>query len=127
MAPTGTLLASPLPDTLRGGLLMLSDEGGSYPDAPEGLCRQLVQECLRRRYAGVVLDAMPPEGFCRTLDELLARQERQLYLPAAAAGYASPRHGAPLHRPCLRQIWRIGWPQPPKNGGRSAWPWICSG
>lgn len=25
----GTLLASPLPDTLRGGLLMLSDEGGT--------------------------------------------------------------------------------------------------
>ena len=77
IGPDGTLLASPLPDTLRGGLLMLSDEGGTYPDAPEGLCRQLVQECLRRRYAGVVLDAMPPEGFCRTLDELLARQERQ--------------------------------------------------
>ena len=55
IGPDGTLLASPLPDTLRGGLLMLSDEGGSYPDAPEGLCRQLVQECLRRRYAGVVL------------------------------------------------------------------------
>lgn len=81
---------------------MLSDEGGTYPDAPEGLCRQLVQECLRRRYAGVVLDAMPPEGFCRTLDELLARQERQLYLPEAAAGYAPHGTGAPLHRPCLR-------------------------
>lgn len=94
IGPDGTLLASPLPDTLRGGLLMLSDEGGTYPDAPEGLCRQLVQECLRRRYAGVVLDAMPPEGFCRTLDELLARQERQLYLPAAAAGYAP--HGTAL-------------------------------
>ena len=64
------------------------------PDASEGLCRQLVQECLRRRYAGVVLDAMPPEGFCRTLDELLARQERQLYLPEAAAGYAP--HGTAL-------------------------------
>ena len=63
IGPDGTLLASPLPDTLRGGLLMLSDEGGTYPDASEGLCRQLVQECLRRRYAGVVLDAMPPEDY----------------------------------------------------------------
>ena len=68
IGPDGTLLASPLPDTLRGGLLMLSDEGGTYPDAPE--------------------------GFCRTLDELLARQERQLYLPEAAAGYAP--HGTAL-------------------------------
>ena len=33
IGPGGTLLASPLPDTLRGGLLMLSDEGGTYPDA----------------------------------------------------------------------------------------------
>lgn len=88
IGPGGTLLASPLPDTLRGGLLMLSDEGGTYPDAPEGLCRQLVQECLHRRYAGVILDAAPPESFCRTLDELLARQERRLYLPEAAAGFA---------------------------------------
>ena len=126
IGPDGTLLASPLPDTLRGGLLMLSDEGGTYPDAPEGLCRQLVQECLRRRYAGVVLDAMPPEGFCRTLDELLARQERQLYLPEAAAGYA-PHGTAPSAPPLPPAAWRIGWPQPPKNGGRSAWPWICSG
>ena len=31
IGPGGTLLASPLPDTLRGGLLMLSDEGGTYP------------------------------------------------------------------------------------------------
>lgn len=93
IGPDGTLLASPLPDTLRGGLLMLSDEGGTYPDAPEGLCRQLVQECLRRRYAGVVLDAMPPEGFCRTLDELLARQERQLYLPEDRLAAAAEKWG----------------------------------
>lgn len=88
IGPDGALLASPLPDTLRGGLLMLSDEGGRYPDEPEELCRQLVQECMRRRYAGVILDAAPPEGFCRVLDELLARQGRQLYLPEAAAGFA---------------------------------------
>ena len=127
IGPDGTLLASPLPDTLRGGLLMLSDEGGTYPDAPEGLCRQLVQECLRRRYAGVVLDAIPPEGFCRTLDELLARQEadscicrrlQQAMLPTARRSSAPPLPPA---------AWRIGWPQPPKNGDRSAWPWICSG
>lgn len=84
----GTLLTSPLPDTLRGGLLMLSDEGGVYPDAPESLCRQLLQECLRRRYAGVILDAAPPESFCRTLDELLFRQGRRLFLPEKAAQFA---------------------------------------
>ncbi len=126
IGPDGTLLASPLPDTLRGGLLMLSDEGGTYPDAPEGLCRQLVQECLRRRYAGVVLDAMPPEGFCRTLDELLARQERQLYLPEAAAGYAP--HGTALLCTALASgSLEDRLAAAAENGGRSAWPWICSG
>lgn len=84
----GTLLASPLPDTLRGGLLMLSDEDGAYPEAPEGLCRRLLQECLHRRYAGVILDAAPPENFCRTLDELLFRQGRKLFLPEKAAQFA---------------------------------------
>ena len=92
IGPDGTLLASPLPDTLRGGLLMLSDEGGTYPDAPEGLCRQLVQECLRRRYAGVVLDAMPPEGFCRTLDEpggSAGRSRRKMGAGASGPGSAA--------------------------------------
>ena len=36
IGPDGTLLASPLPDTLRGGLLMLSDEGGTYPGRAGG-------------------------------------------------------------------------------------------
>ena len=88
IGPDGALLASPLPDSLRGGLLMLSDEGGTYPDEPEGLCRQLVHECMRRRYAGVILDAAPPEEFCRRLDEIMARQGRRLYVPEAAAEFA---------------------------------------
>ena len=62
MGPEGTLLSSPLPAGLRGGLLMLSDEGGRYPTQAEGLCRALAQECQRRHYAGVVLDAAPPES-----------------------------------------------------------------
>ena len=88
IGPEGTLLASPLPDSLRGGLLMLSDEGGTYPDAPEGLCRTLMQECLRRRYAGVILDTAPPEHFCRVLDETLFRQGRKLFLPETVAQFA---------------------------------------
>ena len=88
IGPEGTLLASPLPDSLRGGLLMLSDEGGTYPDAPEGLCRTLMQECLRRRYAGVILDTAPPEHFCRILDETLFRQGRKLFLPETVAQFA---------------------------------------
>ncbi len=99
----GTLLVSPLPDTLRGGLLMLSDEDGAYPEAPEGLCRRLLQECLHRRYAGVILDAAPPENFCRTLDELLFRQGRKLFLPEKAAQFAPPWHSGDLHGLHLRQ------------------------
>jgi len=50
IGPDGTLLASPLPDTLRGGLLMLSDEGGTYPDAPEGA--GMSASAVRRRSPG---------------------------------------------------------------------------
>ena len=56
----GTLLASPLPDTLRGGLLMLSDEDDAYPEAPGGLCRRLLQACLHRSYGGSTLAAAAP-------------------------------------------------------------------
>lgn len=94
MGPEGTLLSSPLPAGLRGGLLMLSDEGGRYPTQAEGLCRALAQECQRRHYAGVVLDAAPPEGFCRALDEALTRQGRKLFLPESVAPFAP--HGIAL-------------------------------
>ena len=94
MGPEGTLLSSPLPAGLRGGLLMLSDEGGRYPTQPESLCRTLAQECQRRHYAGVVLDAAPPEGFCKALDEALTRQGRKLFLPESVAPFAP--HGIAL-------------------------------
>lgn len=94
MGPEGTLLSSPLPAGLRGGLLMLSDEGGRYPTQAEGLCRTLAQECQRRHYAGVVLDAAPPEGFCKALDEALTRQGRKLFLPESVAPFAP--HGIAL-------------------------------
>lgn len=88
IGPEGTLLSSPLPPALRGGLLMLSDEGGQYPDAPQSLCRALTRECLHRRYAGVIVDGTPPESFCRALDEALTGQGRRLFLPEAAAELA---------------------------------------
>ena len=88
LGPEGTLLSSPLPPSLRGGLLMLSDEEGRYPDAPEPLCRALLRECLHRRYAGVIVDGAPPESFCRYLDEVLTRQGRRLFLPESAADFA---------------------------------------
>lgn len=88
IGPEGTLLSSPLPPALRGGLLMLSDEGGQYPDAPQSLCRALTRECLHRRYAGVIVDGTPPERFCRALDEALTGQGRRLFLPEAAADFA---------------------------------------
>lgn len=83
----GTLLRSPLPETLRGGLLMFSDEGGVYPTDPAFLCRQLLQECVQRSYVGIVLDAAPPEAFCRQLSELLNAKNRILYLPEKVASF----------------------------------------
>lgn len=46
------LLAAPLPSTLRGGLMVVSDWDCPPLDDPDRLARQLARVCLRRGYAG---------------------------------------------------------------------------
>ena len=79
----GHLLRAPLPVRLRGGLAVLSDREAPSGLWGEALVQELVQECLQRSYAGVVLDfegaATPLRGsFVRSLDEALHRCHRRL-------------------------------------------------
>ena len=54
------LLAAPLPSTLRGGLMVVSDWDCPPLDDPDRLARQLARVCLRRGYAGAAADFDPP-------------------------------------------------------------------
>lgn len=89
LGPEGQLLTAPLPPTLRGGLLMLSDEGGAWPKGPEALTEAIRRECLRRHFSGVVLDVGPemPECFPAALEGALSACGRRLYLPETLAGH----------------------------------------
>lgn len=93
----GHLLRAALPSRLRGGLAVLSDRGAPSGLWGEALVQELVQECLQRSYAGVMLDfegaAAPQRGsFVRSLDEALHRCHRRLLTAeedAAHTVYAS--------------------------------------
>ena len=84
------LLCSRLPPTLRGGLLVLSDRDAAPVTRPDSLCRQLLQECLRRDYSGIVLDFEAPltddrSAFVRQLDGAVPSCHRHLFVPEALA------------------------------------------
>lgn len=87
----GHLLRAVLPPQLRGGLAVLSD--CDAPTAPwgEALAQELLQECLQRSYAGVMLDLerRTPQGvFVRILDDTLHRHHRRLIVGEEYAPYA---------------------------------------
>lgn len=95
----GGLLCRPLPDTLRGGLLVLREEGAFPAQAAVVLSREVLRLCLRRSFSGVVLDLpdVPCPGsqaLAQQLDGLRLRYGRRLYVPPACAE-AAP-HGQVL-------------------------------
>ena len=95
----GHLTACPLPPQLQGGLMMLSDQDAPTITQQDILCREIIRECSRRNFTGVVLDfeASPSADkvrLLRQLDELLHRQGRQLFIPENWGTYAS--HAAVL-------------------------------
>ena len=86
IGPDGRLASLPLPPSLRGGLLMLTDRGAPDTWDPALLCRDLVWECRRRSAIGVVLDFLSPPNassarFAALLDGELQRQQRRFYVP----------------------------------------------
>ena len=80
------LLAAPLPSTLRGGLMVVSDWDCPPLDDPDRLARQLARVCLRRGYAGAAADFDPPArpdrlALLEALSPLLTSCGRTLYVP----------------------------------------------
>lgn len=77
----GHLLRATLPPQLRGGMAVLSDCEAPVSPWSDALVQELLQECLQRNYAGVMLDfeGHTPQGsFVRALDEALHRHHRRL-------------------------------------------------
>lgn len=62
IGPGGALVRSDLPGNARGGLMGLSDHNAPPLDNidPQRLCKEIVGECSRRSYAGVLLDFEQP-------------------------------------------------------------------
>lgn len=88
IGPDAHLTARPLPQQLRGGLMMLSDLDAPLIRQPEPLCREVIRECNCRGFSGVVLDfdAAPTADrvrLVRRLEEPLHRQGKTLFLPEA--------------------------------------------
>ncbi len=83
---TGHLTAQDLPAQLRGGLLMLCGREAPLVRSPETLCREILQECQRRDFGGVVLDyegapSSPSIRLMRLLETELRRRQKRLYVP----------------------------------------------
>lgn len=83
------LLSSPLPQQLRGGLMLLSDREAPTLTDPENLAREVMQECLRRQYSAVVLDFEAEREdlhrFPAHMAARCSRYKRRLYLPESYA------------------------------------------
>ena len=88
------LLGVPLPAGLRGGLMMLDCRDFDSQGDPTGCCRQILGECRRRGYRGIVCDFEGPPTTCliktaQTLARNCASQGWGLYVPEAYASHAA--------------------------------------
>lgn len=85
------LLSSAGGTPAQGGMMLVCD--GSECGAPELLAHDILQECMRRDYAGVVLDLVHSGGERGTLTarlgQLCARYDRRLFVPEHYAPYAA--------------------------------------
>ncbi len=87
------LLGIRLPQGLRGGVMQLDCAGYDGAGDPVGCCRQILGECRRRSFRGIVCDFEgPPMGCLPKLAEILDRncaaQGWALYVPAPYAPHA---------------------------------------
>ena len=82
----GHLYRSTAPLTGQGGLMALDDRDFDGTGDPALFCREVLQECIHRRFSGVVFFlTKPPDSFCRTVISLLEQQQMQrlfsMYIP----------------------------------------------
>lgn len=85
-----SLLRKNPPLQSQGGLLSVSDRNAPVIADPKALCAAVLRECSRRSYTGVVLDFEEPlrqnrKDFVEQLGQVLAKQQRTLYVPEAYA------------------------------------------
>ena len=93
IGPGPRLMGTCLEAGLRGGLLMVDCRDYDGQGDPAPCSRQLVSECCRRGYSGIVCDFEgPPTGCLPRLASLLnqhcAAQGLRLYLPEIYAAFA---------------------------------------
>lgn len=87
------LLGTRLPQGLRGGLMQLDCAGFDGAGDPVGCCRQILGECRRRGYRGIVCDFEGLPADClgkmvEILDRNCSAQGRALYVPEGYARHA---------------------------------------
>lgn len=76
----GHLAALPLPPSVQGGLLLITGTDCPAPPQPEIPARDILRECLRRSYTGVVLEPVLSRAALSALAELCQRYGRKLYV-----------------------------------------------
>lgn len=93
IGPGPRLLGIRLPQGLRGGMMQVDCAGFDGPGNPVDCCRQILGECRRRSFRGIVCDFEgPPAGCLSKLTEILDRncaaQGWTLYVPEGYAAHA---------------------------------------
>lgn len=78
-----------LPAHVQGGLLLLTGPENPAVPQPDTLARDILRECLRRRYTGVVIEPQLPAAALSALAELCRRYGRALYV-AEPCGHMVP-------------------------------------
>ena len=90
VGPGPKLLGVRLPDALRGGVMHLDCAGFDGGGDPVDCCRQILGECRRRGFRGIVCDFEGPPSDClmkmvKILDRNCAAQGWALYVPESYA------------------------------------------
>ena len=90
VGPGPRLLGTRLPEGLRGGVMQLDCAGFDGGGDPVDCCRQILGECRRRGFRGIVCDFEGPPSDClmklvRILDRNCAAQGWALYVPESYA------------------------------------------
>ena len=93
IGPGPRLLGARLPPSVRGGLMQIDCAGFDGAGDPVGCCRQILGECRRRSFRGIVCDFEGvPSGCMGRLVEILDRncaaQSWSLYVPECYAAHA---------------------------------------
>lgn len=90
IGPGPRLMGAGLPQGLRGGLMQVDCAGFDGTGEPLNCCRQILGECRKRAFRGIVCDFEGPPMEClsklvETLDRNCAAQSWPLYVPESYA------------------------------------------